>query len=60
MISWRLNTLLRGDEEDITIPFEIGIGNAPNAEDIRVLGGNKAVNVTIDVVAIADLRIPSM
>ena len=58
MISWRLNTLLRGNEEDITIPFEIGIGNAPNAEDI--LGGNKAVNVTIDVVAIANLRIPSM
>ena len=50
--------MLRGNETSITIPFQIGIGNTSNTEDTS--DGNKTVDVTIDVVAIADLRIQSM
>ena len=50
--------MLRGNETNVTIPFQIGIGNTPETEDRS--GGNKIVDVTIDVVAIADLRIQSM
>ena len=50
--------MLRGNETNVTIPFQIGIGNTPDTEDRS--GGNKIVDVTIDVVAIADLRIQSM